>query len=355
MSDNPLFAPQREKAGSTTYRKYNYQYHWALCKVIEEHSDRSEYAIFVEMHEDVVLADSLNRDKVKFVFNQVKTTKDKYSETTLIKRKNNKPSVLAKLIESCNCKEYSCLITSINLVAANGFSLTLKETGVDLKLIKVSDLGDDSIEKMSSCIKEELGCEIPESLQFVIPTLPEKETDNVVIGKVALLLNKLYPNCRSEPVDIYRTLMDELRRKGEDMFDYKNWDDALKNKSLTSETVTQVLNTFTTSVKDTEMNDLFREICEELGLSVMQRSNLKKSFQRYKTRRIGARNTMQLSTTQNICDNIHKFMHACDNKMEILIELVGRGMDKSIAKQFVQKEDKDAAIICEYVIMTINE
>jgi len=48
LADNPLAqASQREKSGSDTYRKYNYQYHWALCRIIEEHDQGSEYALFM--------------------------------------------------------------------------------------------------------------------------------------------------------------------------------------------------------------------------------------------------------------------------------------------------------------------
>lgn len=50
---NPLAAePKREKAGSDTYRKYNYQYHWAFCRLLEAHGDGQDYALFMEEHED---------------------------------------------------------------------------------------------------------------------------------------------------------------------------------------------------------------------------------------------------------------------------------------------------------------
>ncbi len=70
--ENPLALKQREKKGAETFAKYDYQYHWALCRLLDQHQNKSEYAIFVEYHEDVVLADSLDIAKAKFEFNQIK-------------------------------------------------------------------------------------------------------------------------------------------------------------------------------------------------------------------------------------------------------------------------------------------
>ena len=43
---NPLFAPQKDKAGGWTFDKYDYQYHWALYEVLSRHKERKEYAVF---------------------------------------------------------------------------------------------------------------------------------------------------------------------------------------------------------------------------------------------------------------------------------------------------------------------
>ena len=37
MGTNPLGVSQRENKGAETFGKYEYQYHWALCRIIEEH------------------------------------------------------------------------------------------------------------------------------------------------------------------------------------------------------------------------------------------------------------------------------------------------------------------------------
>ena len=84
---NPLFETQREKSGSTTLNKYLFQYHWALYKIITEHSSIPEYAVFLELHEDVIICDSLDVNKAKFDLNQVKTTNVKFNTNKLVKSK----------------------------------------------------------------------------------------------------------------------------------------------------------------------------------------------------------------------------------------------------------------------------
>ena len=70
--DNPLADQQREKKGAETFGKYDYQYHWAFKKLLDEHRQKKEYAIFVEFHEDVIFANSLQKETAEFEFYQVK-------------------------------------------------------------------------------------------------------------------------------------------------------------------------------------------------------------------------------------------------------------------------------------------
>ncbi|NKI26499.1 DUF4297 domain-containing protein [Arenibacter sp. 6A1] len=116
MNYNPLLEPQREKAGSTTFGKYGYQYHLALFRIIEEHKEFNEYAVFLELHEDVVNSNSLDQSSATFDFKQFRTNKPRFTEHGLTKKTKTKPSVLAKLVGSCINKDYSLLITSMNMV-----------------------------------------------------------------------------------------------------------------------------------------------------------------------------------------------------------------------------------------------
>ncbi|MBG5689166.1 DUF4297 domain-containing protein, partial [Pseudomonas aeruginosa] len=69
---NPLAAAQRERAGAQTFEKYEYQYHWALCRILGAHENSDDYVVFIELHEDVVLATSTDESLARFEFNQIK-------------------------------------------------------------------------------------------------------------------------------------------------------------------------------------------------------------------------------------------------------------------------------------------
>jgi hypothetical protein len=118
-SKNPLFDSQKEKAGSQTYDKYAYQYHWALYKILSDHDKVSEYAVFVELHEDVVISTSLNSSEASFEFNQVKTSQSVFNSFQLVKKKKNGKSVLGKLITNGHSKPFTSQISTLNLVSLN--------------------------------------------------------------------------------------------------------------------------------------------------------------------------------------------------------------------------------------------
>ena len=77
--ENPLNTPQRETSGADTWRKYRYQYNWALYEMIRNHDKGKGYVIFMEYHEDVVFADGLDLVDLSFSFNQVKTEARRYT------------------------------------------------------------------------------------------------------------------------------------------------------------------------------------------------------------------------------------------------------------------------------------
>lgn len=94
MANNPLAEAQRESAGASTFGKYNFQFHWALCEIIERHKNKKEYALLIEHHEDVVIADSLDADEAQFEFYQVKNQKTQYTRASLTKRKKEQMILL---------------------------------------------------------------------------------------------------------------------------------------------------------------------------------------------------------------------------------------------------------------------
>jgi hypothetical protein len=349
-NSNPLYKAQREKAGSQTFGKYMYQYHWALYRLLKEHEQEKEYAVFMELHEDVVLSDSLDANKAEFEFNQVKTNKGSFSETKLLKLKNGS-SVLGKLISSSNDEIGIDNVKAINLVATNGFKLAQKNPRMLLENIGINDIDSTSLKKLSDAIEIELKADsFPINLHFILPDLPEKSTQETIIGHIASLVEKLYPHSSTKAGDIYRLLIDELIRKGEVSFDYPLWKDLLEKKGLTSITVTKVINQFTERKSDSEVYRNLDAYLDELGLKALEQRKWKQSFDRYYLQRIGNKTVAQLDMTKQLNESIDKQLQYCNDEIEQLFTLVMDELPELMKKFFTEELDMKTAILCELIL-----
>ena len=254
MESNILGHAQRETSGATTFGKYNFQYHWALCRIIEKHKSNADYALLIEYHEDVVIADSLFGSSAKFEFFQVKNTGNSFTVDSLTKRVKGaeglKNSILGKLLSSCIGTEYETRITEIGLVSASGFSFDQKDNKLKLDIITSGDLSVDCLSGLTGKLKSELGIDIfPENLKFIIPKIKLENQEEFVIARFAELVNEIFPNSHCNAVNIYRAIIDEIHRKGQNTYDFTMWEKMVEDKSLTSHTVKDVIAVNTTSPK----------------------------------------------------------------------------------------------------------
>lgn len=281
---NPLAVVQRETAGASTYGKYEYQYHWALGRVLDEHSNSTDYVVFIELHEDVVYCSSIDGSKVQFEFNQVKNkSSSKYTNKSLTKRtKKDSNSVLGKMLLGIKDKPYRDKLISLNLVATCGFSLQLNGEPLNLEVIKIGDLHEECINDIQVAIDTEIGDKnLPDTLSFITPTLPAKGFQQYTIGQITSLVNKIKAGANHNAESIYRLLMDELRIKGAVTYDYKLWDDLIQKKGLTGITVENTISQFTQSndlqVRENELT----EILNELNFKHHEKAKIRKEFHRY--------------------------------------------------------------------------
>jgi hypothetical protein len=350
--ENPLLEGQREKAGAKTFDKYSYQYHWALYRVLSNHSSEREYAVFVELHEDVVVADSLEATKAKFEFNQVKTSKTTFTPHQLVFKKKNGSSVLGKLLDSCINKDYSDKITEINLVALNAFSLELKKKNIELEKISISDLSDNQLKELEDELKVELKTSsIPVNINFIVPSLSEKNYQNDVISTISKLITTLHPEAHYNSVEIYRLLIDEINKKGVVTYDYTKWDELLQKKALTSEKVTYVINQFTNLKDEGKIHSEFYNICSEMKLKSIPSKLLQRSFDRYRIQRISNSSTNQIDITKAIVQSVENSISKGIEDIEELIIESKELLDESINKKFHSDNELTAAIICEYIML----
>lgn len=346
---NPLNSLERETSGADTWRKYRYQYNWALYEMIQDHEEGKEYVIFMEYHEDVVFGNSLDLINVKFSFNQIKTSTKKYTPYSICKREKDKLSVLGKLINSCDKKRYSHLIDEIVIVSTGGFGFNSKnEVGFSPKA-SFSELEEKQFTEIQEKIKDELSLsDLPTNLYFVVPVLPENNFQDMVIGGISRLASKLYPNSRFDSNEIYRVLMDELGRKGEITEQFVSWDKALEYKGLTSRTVNSVIAQHTQVKDEVAVQTELIRLCDELGHDSISRRDLIKAFKRYRSRVLYNQDVLLLMIREH-CSNLIK---RCISEGKNLSEIVSIGMQENIEKFpsfFILEIDAEAAILYQFI------
>lgn len=347
---NPLLGGQREKSGSQTFDKYNYQYHWALFRVLSEHDNVKEYAVFVELHEDVVLTNSLDSTKARFEFNQIKTN-NKALTSTDITRKKGDSSILGKIVSNKISKPYSDKIDKLNLVTAKGFSIKLKDPKLELQVISIDDLDDKELEKFKKCLKDELNIdEFPKELRFAKSELSDVQFQSIVIGEISNLITRLYPSSQYNSTSIYQLLFDELKRIGVDTNDYTEWDELLKKKSLTSKQVKEVIESLTSGKNENIINQEFQQICQDLSLNSMQSISLKKDFDRYRQNKFKNKSALQIDIANKISELIAAHETNCNDEISQLIEMVKNDLTDKMKKEFNSENHLKGAIICEYLI-----
>lgn len=217
VAKNPLFGEQREKAGSETFEKYFYQYHWALQRL----DDEKEYIVFMEAHEDVVFSDAFD-EQANFQFIQVKEKTKPLSLKNLYKvEKNN--SIIGKAVSSVQGKPYQDRVKAIWFVASNGFNFkNLLNTNAQMAFYSIHDFNQTALDELLIALKKELNDDIKfTNFEFHKSTLLTSYQDgkDQIIGHINRLMNKLFPEAYFRAENAYATIIDELLRKGVNTYD----------------------------------------------------------------------------------------------------------------------------------------
>jgi hypothetical protein len=349
---NPLgLEPKREKSGSSTFRKYNYQYHWAFCRMLDEHECGNEFALFIEEHEDITLASSLDVKTTSFEFNQVKETSKKHTIHSLTKASKTEPqSIIEKLASSSCGKAYSDKITKINFVSTGGYSFELNKKGFDFEVIKSGQLSNDETKKLVECIAHLEGSSVfCDKLAFIIPDLPEKGFDHVVEGKISALISKMAPGFKYDSNSIYDCVIRDLNRKGENTFDYENWSDAIRKKSITSYQLSEVIELHISRKPDESLvTELVHTLNNEYALGSIARRNIVNGFNRYYVRKVASREKVLSEVSKDISDRIKELvpMHMQSNAKELEVVVI-KNLNAKTVSYFQSSEDLTGAFLYE--------
>lgn len=354
-SGNPLAAAQRETVGAQTFEKYEYQYHWALCRILGAHENSDDYVVFIELHEDVVLATSTDESGARFEFNQVKnvgaTPWNQKKLTSVPKATANKVtnSILGKMLQGVRKKPFLDKLNSLDLVATCGFNLPPKTDGLKLSIISIGDLHDDCLKDIQAAIDKELGtCPIPKTLRFITPDLPASGFQDVAIGRIAKLVDVKAPGAKCNASTIYRVLIDDLHRKGTVAFDFTEWNNLVKNKGTTHSDVERVILSYTESKSiEVFLQDL-EDILNDLELRSNKRIQVRRAFERYHNAVRLERTLIAIDNQQAVKDSVERnFESFQEQGVKEFMEQALASLPATTQKNLVDLESTRAAIIYE--------
>ncbi|EAM8334755.1 DUF4297 domain-containing protein [Salmonella enterica] len=352
MERNVLGHAQREISGATTFGKYDFQYHWALCRIIEKHKSNSDYALLIEYHEDVVIADSLYGSSAKFDFFQVKNTGKPFTSDALTKREQGaegaKSSILGKLLSSCIGTGYEARITEIGLVSSSGFSFEQRDKKLKLDVITSGDLSVDCLSGLTGKLKDELGISLlPENLKFIVPKIKLENQEEFVIGRFAELVNEIFPNSHCNAVNIYRAIIDEIHRKGQNSYDFTVWEKMVEDKSLTSHKVKDVIAVNTTSPKFEDFEKDFEYLAKnDMKWNTLTYRKINKKIKQLFLRRIGHSSAFDMNIMRIVQQALSSVSEEDFTETRDYIEsVIVKAQELNIEDQVPEYDD----ILCEVI------
>ena len=362
-NSNPLLAVQRETSGARTFEKYDYQYHWALFRALDEYSKDNQFVIFIEFHEDVVVGSSLDSEAAVFEFNQIKNvsgaayTAKKITYRSKGAEGSKKNSIIGKMLAGVEGKSFKDKIHQLNLVATCGFSLKLKQEGLNLSLLKVGDLHESCVDEIQAALTEELGLRttLPTSLGFVKPELSADGFTHHVISKIADVVDRKYSGALCSPKTIYRVLMDDLRRKGVVVYDFSEWDSLIRCKGLTSLDVDKVAKANLQKGMPDVFEQVFSDICLDIGTHAGQKSALRRAIGAYDSNKKFQKTTVQIA----IADCLETLAQEC---IDVFDERGGKEAVESIESMisddmkrcFINPVELRGAVIYELILRVVQ-
>ncbi|MGF7243377.1 hypothetical protein ABIC11_003825 [Pseudomonas oryzihabitans] len=355
---NPLGEAQREHAGSTTYNAYEYQYHWALCRIVSLHAEGCKYVVFVEYHEDVIVADGLDSGVASFEFNQIKKYAGKpWKETKLTERKKagntRKPSILANLISGVRGKGFFDKLKSLNLVNTSGYDLGLSAEGLKLSVVSVGSLSPEGLGILSQAMLAEIGdSNLPPVLNFVRSDLGVDSFQDISIGRISRLLESKYPSVGANAVSIYLALMDDLRRKGAVEFDFLKWNECVQKKGLTSSKFEAVVELYSSQSLMSQEKAKLLSLLELSSAPASVRLKLMQVFGRYYAQLRLETSLPVIKSVGEISEFLDGFMsssdiESIDKGFEVFIDTLERGVGEETKLRFPDQETLRVAILYE--------
>lgn len=169
---NILNLELREKAGSDSYNRFEYQAHWILYHILDSFQKQKQFLVFCEFHDDMAESECNTSESMNFYQIKTSDTKDEWKLSNLFqksKRKDGsyKNSFLGFIFYNFN--KFSSECSSCHFISNSDFDSEVLEwqaTIKDKKILKKENMA--LYYKIKNYLKQEY------------PTMPDKEFESTV-------------------------------------------------------------------------------------------------------------------------------------------------------------------------------
>ena len=287
LYDKILNTPQRENNGAIAGNRFQYQYHWALIKLLRLFNNQDDFVLLLEFAEDIIVLDS-EENPTNIDFYQIKTNNDSksfcWSLAELINtgsKKKPKKSFMQKLID--NYVRYEGNVKKINFISNKPYKFK-KIDSLKSKNILLGDLSEDEIKNVqdkicSSCKNKDCKKECMNLIVFSLSELPFDDFRNTCIGELCSFLDE---NCNTKDINgraLYKTLISEIERKSNVEDVPTDEINLIKLKSITrTEFSEQLRRIDINSQMYHEWNEIHTDISKYFNL--VETTKIKKAFEK---------------------------------------------------------------------------
>jgi hypothetical protein len=312
LKDKIISSP-REKAGSTSSSRFDFQKDWGICKLIEYHQTNSDYVIVFDWHEDLIIMDS-EYNPTRISFYQIKGKKSgNWSLNDLIKSEKDKKgnpllSIIGKLYD-CKIK-HEMETTSLNFVSNARFNVNLNDRSSSLAKNEICIVELTSVEKAKISAKLKLehfltSEPIYEDLTFLkVLDLSLDDSKNHTQGKITTFFDSIYPGKKFNAPTVYRMLFDEVKRRSNYNKEIHTFQDLLSNKAIGKSEFEKIIDATGISKDYDEIWKRAEAILLASGLSFKDSQSLKKSWTTLEVEKMNPSNTFLhklIDTINQLC------------------------------------------------------
>jgi len=343
LSEKLLLISCRENSGSTASNRFDYQKDWTIGKLIELHTTKSDYLIFCDYHEDVVILNS-ETNPTSGTFVQVKTDKSQsWTSNRLLKCKTGKDgeklnSILGKLTSTAD--QFSEYNPDMAVVSNARFNLKLTEgkTSVTLDLVNVSELDAEEITKIDAAIKAE--CDIDNwhvkyECCFEVADLSLQDHSSHTKGKVIKFLEDIGQDKTSYASAIYRVLFDSVKNKTNFEGTMKSHEELLAKKGIGKSYLDNMIQTIVSSKDVNDMWTMLQGALSSENVSVVKVVKIKQEWDRFDIERMNPLNELVQELRTKVRSAVDSIIAIDENITVInLAAEVIKIIDKKLSEKF---------------------